>query len=135
MGQSGVWEASLTPLRVSRAASAVAAPLEAGTASSCPVGLRPQHRADHFLRTASTCADHFQGHDIRFCFEDAASRLRLYLREAELWEQAAAEVTPLAVIGPWNFQVGEATLQMAQDYSDLVHGRITGVVPVLSTQD
>lgn len=47
---------------------------------------------------------------------------------------SAAEVTPLAQIGPWNFQVGDATLQLAQDYSDLVHGRITGVVPVPSTQ-
>jgi branched-chain amino acid aminotransferase len=47
---------------------------------------------------------------------------------------SAAEVTPLAEIGPWNFQVGEATLQLAQDYSDLVHGRITGVEPVPSTQ-
>jgi len=47
---------------------------------------------------------------------------------------SAAEVTPLADIGPWNFQVGEATLQLAQDYSDLVHGRITGVQPVPSTQ-
>ena len=31
-------------------------------------------------------------------------------------------------------KVGEATLQLAQDYSDLVHGRITGVEPVPSTQ-
>ncbi len=47
---------------------------------------------------------------------------------------SAAEVTPLAEIGPWHFQVGPETLQMAQDYSDLVHGRITGVEPVPSTQ-
>ncbi len=38
---------------------------------------------------------------------------------------SAAEVTPLAEIGPWNFQVGELTLQMAQDYADLVNGRIS----------
>jgi branched-chain amino acid aminotransferase len=30
--------------------------------------------------------------------------------------------------------VGEATLQLAQDYSDLVHGCITGVEPAPSTQ-
>ncbi|MCU0891197.1 MAG: branched-chain amino acid aminotransferase [Sandarakinorhabdus sp.] len=47
---------------------------------------------------------------------------------------SAAEVTPLAEIGPWSFQVGETTLQLAQDYNDLVHGRITGVEPVPSTQ-
>ena len=47
---------------------------------------------------------------------------------------SAAEVTPLAEIGPWSFQVGEATLQLAQDYSDLVHGCITGVEPAPSTQ-
>jgi branched-chain amino acid aminotransferase len=47
---------------------------------------------------------------------------------------SAAEVTPLAEIGPWNFQVGDASLQLARDYADLVHGRITGVEPVASTQ-
>ncbi|MBU6164940.1 MAG: branched-chain amino acid aminotransferase [Alphaproteobacteria bacterium] len=47
---------------------------------------------------------------------------------------SAAEVTPLAEIGPWHFQVGAETLQLAQDYQDLVHGRITGVEPAPSTQ-
>lgn len=47
---------------------------------------------------------------------------------------SAAEVTPLAQIGPWGFQVGDATLQLARDYGDLVHGRISGVEPAASTQ-
>ena len=34
---------------------------------------------------------HFQGKDIRFCFEEAASQLRLNMREADPWERAAAE--------------------------------------------
>ncbi|MGF1549253.1 MAG: branched-chain amino acid aminotransferase [Sphingomonadaceae bacterium] len=37
---------------------------------------------------------------------------------------SAAEVTPVAEAGPWSFEVGELTLQLRQDYLDLVHSRI-----------
>jgi len=36
----------------------------------------------------------------------------------------AAEVTPVKSAGPWNFEVGELTLQLQKDYDDLVNGRI-----------
>jgi len=36
----------------------------------------------------------------------------------------AAEVTPVKSTGPWNFEVGELTLQLQKDYDDLVNGRI-----------
>jgi len=49
--------------------------------------------------------------------------------ELESFEQAfltgtAAEVTPIRSIGPWNFQVGDLSRQLAQDYDDLVNGRL-----------
>jgi branched-chain amino acid aminotransferase len=52
----------------------------------------------------------------------------IWPEELESFEQAfltgsAAEVTPLAEIGPWNFEVGALTRQLAADYSDLVNGR------------
>jgi len=37
---------------------------------------------------------------------------------------SAAEVTPVASAGPWNFEVGDLTLQLRKDYLDLVHRRI-----------
>jgi branched-chain amino acid aminotransferase len=37
---------------------------------------------------------------------------------------SAAEVTPVAEIGPWRFEVGELTLQLRRDYLDLVNGRL-----------
>ena len=37
----------------------------------------------------------------------------------------AAEVTPIASAGPWNFEVGELTLQLRSDYLDLVNRRLT----------
>jgi branched-chain amino acid aminotransferase len=54
----------------------------------------------------------------------------IWPEELEGFQQAfltgsAAEVTPLAEIGPWNFQVGDVTLALAQDYADLVNGRIS----------
>jgi branched-chain amino acid aminotransferase len=37
---------------------------------------------------------------------------------------SAAEVTPVGSVGPWTFEVGDLTLQLAKDYDDLVNGRI-----------
>jgi branched-chain amino acid aminotransferase len=37
---------------------------------------------------------------------------------------SAAEVTPVASAGPWNFQVGELTMQLRQDYLDLANRRL-----------
>jgi branched-chain amino acid aminotransferase len=53
----------------------------------------------------------------------------IWPEELETFQQAfltgsAAEVTPLAEIGPWRFEVGSLTRQLASDYSDLVNGRI-----------
>ena len=49
--------------------------------------------------------------------------------ELETFEQAfltgtAVEVTPIGSIGPWNFKVGDLTLQLAKDYDDLVNRRL-----------
>ena len=53
----------------------------------------------------------------------------IWPEELEGFEQAfltgtAAELTPIKSIGPWNFEVGETTLQLQRDYDDLVMGRI-----------
>ncbi len=53
----------------------------------------------------------------------------IWPEELETFEQAfltgsAAEVTPLAEIGPWRFEVGALTKQLARDYSDHVNGRL-----------
>jgi branched-chain amino acid aminotransferase len=50
--------------------------------------------------------------------------------ELESFEQAfltgtAAEVTPVGSIGPWTFEVGTLTRQLATDYDDLVNGRLS----------
>jgi len=37
---------------------------------------------------------------------------------------SAAEVSFVREAGPWNFEVGELSRQLAKDYDDLVHGRI-----------
>ncbi|GGE02117.1 branched chain amino acid aminotransferase [Polymorphobacter glacialis] len=52
----------------------------------------------------------------------------IWPEELETFQQAfltgsAAEVTPLAEIGPWRFEVGALTQQLAADYSDHVNGR------------
>ena len=49
--------------------------------------------------------------------------------ELESFEQmfltgSAAEVTPVGSVGPWSFEVGDLTRQLAKDYDDLVNGRI-----------
>lgn len=53
----------------------------------------------------------------------------IWPEELDSFEQAfltgsAAEVTPLAEIGPWRFEVGALTRQLATDYSDHVNGRL-----------
>ncbi|HWH17062.1 MAG TPA: branched-chain amino acid aminotransferase [Allosphingosinicella sp.] len=54
----------------------------------------------------------------------------IWPEELEGFEQmfltgSAAEVTPVASVGPWNFEVGDFTLQMRKDYLDLVNRRIS----------
>ena len=49
--------------------------------------------------------------------------------ELESFEQmfltgSAAEVTPVGSAGPWTFEVGDLTRQIAKDYDDLVNGRL-----------
>jgi branched-chain amino acid aminotransferase len=52
----------------------------------------------------------------------------IWPEELESFEQcfltgSAAEVTPVASIGPWNFEVGDLTLQLRKDYLDLAYRR------------
>jgi branched-chain amino acid aminotransferase len=54
----------------------------------------------------------------------------IWPEELESFEQffltgSAAEVTPVASAGPWNFEVGDLTLQLRKDYIDLVNRRIS----------
>jgi branched-chain amino acid aminotransferase len=56
----------------------------------------------------------------------------IWPEELESFEQffltgSAAEVTPVASAGPWNFEVGELTMQLRKDYLDLVNRRISNV--------
>ena len=53
----------------------------------------------------------------------------IWPEELEGFEQmfltgSAAEVTPVASAGPWNFEVGELTLGLRRDYLDLVNRRL-----------
>jgi branched-chain amino acid aminotransferase len=53
----------------------------------------------------------------------------IWPEELESFEQffltgSAAEVAPVQSAGPWNFEVGELTLQMRSDYLDLVNRRL-----------
>ncbi|MDQ3144657.1 MAG: branched-chain amino acid aminotransferase [Pseudomonadota bacterium] len=52
----------------------------------------------------------------------------IWPEELESFEQffltgSAAEVTSVQSAGPWNFEVGELSRQLARDYDDLVNGR------------
>ncbi|HEY0447087.1 MAG TPA: branched-chain amino acid aminotransferase [Allosphingosinicella sp.] len=52
----------------------------------------------------------------------------IWPEELEGFEQffltgSAAEVTPVASAGPWNFEVGELSMQLRRDYLDLVNRR------------
>jgi branched-chain amino acid aminotransferase len=63
---------------------------------------------------------------------DLARQRGLTVTERAIWPEdlesfqqcfltgSAAEVTPVAEIGPWSFEVGELTRQLARDYSQLV---------------
>ncbi len=53
----------------------------------------------------------------------------IWPEELESFEQcfltgSAAEVTPVASAGPWNFEVGDLSLQLRKDYLDLAHRRL-----------
>ena len=53
----------------------------------------------------------------------------IWPEELEGFEQcfltgSAAEVTPVAQVGPWNFEVGDLSLQLRKDYLDLAHRRL-----------
>jgi branched-chain amino acid aminotransferase len=68
---------------------------------------------------------------------DLARRRGVEVHEREIWPEelerfeqmfltgTAVEVTPVASVGVWNFEVGDLTRQLAKDYDDLVNGRIT----------
>ncbi|MDB5699455.1 MAG: branched-chain amino acid aminotransferase, partial [Alphaproteobacteria bacterium] len=54
----------------------------------------------------------------------------IWPEELEGFEQffltgSAAEVTPVAEAGPWNFEVGDLSMQLRKDYLDLAHRRIS----------
>ena len=53
----------------------------------------------------------------------------IWPEELETFEQmfvtgSAAEVTFVGSAGPWNFEVGEMSKQLARDYDDLVNQRV-----------
>ncbi|MDQ4088017.1 MAG: branched-chain amino acid aminotransferase [Pseudomonadota bacterium] len=70
---------------------------------------------------------------------DLARRRGIEVVERPIWPEeleefqqffltgTAAEVTPVASAGPWNFEVGELTLQLRKDYLDLVNRRLSNV--------
>jgi branched-chain amino acid aminotransferase len=68
---------------------------------------------------------------------DLARRRGIEVHERAIWPEelesfeqlfltgTAAEVTPVASVGPWNFEVGDLTLQLRKDYLDLVNCRLS----------
>src|SRR6476619_6649554 len=67
---------------------------------------------------------------------DLAERRGVAVKERPIWPEelesfeqmfltgTAVEVTPVKSAGPWNFEVGDVTRQLAKDYDDVVNGRI-----------
>jgi branched-chain amino acid aminotransferase len=67
---------------------------------------------------------------------DLAKRRGIEVIERTIWPEelegfeqffltgSAAEVTPVASAGPWNFEVGDLTMQLRKDYIDLANRRI-----------
>jgi branched-chain amino acid aminotransferase len=45
----------------------------------------------------------------------------------------AAEMTFVREVGPWNFEIGDLSRQLAKDYDDLVNGRIANAAPAAVT--
>jgi branched-chain amino acid aminotransferase len=72
----------------------------------------------------------------RRTIKDLAGRRGISVSERAIWPEelesfeqmfltgTAVEVTPVRSAGPWSFEVGDMTKQLAKDYDDLVHGRI-----------
>ncbi len=68
---------------------------------------------------------------------DLARRRGIAVHERAIWPEelesfeqffltgTAAEVTPVASAGSWNFEVGDLTLQLRKDYLDLVNRRLS----------
>lgn len=68
---------------------------------------------------------------------DIARRRGIVVHERAIWPEelegfeqlfltgTAAEVTPVASVGPWNFEVGDLTLQLRKDYLDLVNRQLS----------
>jgi branched-chain amino acid aminotransferase len=68
---------------------------------------------------------------------ELAGRRGIKVRERAIWPEelasfeqcfitgSAAEVSPVSCAGPWNFEVGDMTLQMRSDYLDLVNRRLS----------
>jgi len=67
---------------------------------------------------------------------DLAQRRGVKVNERAIWPEelesfeqmfltgTAVEVTPVQSVGPWTFEVGDLSRQLAKDYDDLVNGRI-----------
>ena len=67
---------------------------------------------------------------------DLAERRGITVNQREIWPEelenfeqmfltgTAVEITPVQSVGPWTFEVGEMSRQLAADYDDLVNGRI-----------
>jgi branched-chain amino acid aminotransferase len=68
---------------------------------------------------------------------DIARRRGIEVIEREIWPEelesfeqmvltgTAVEVTSVQSVGPWKFEVGDLSRQLAKDYDDLVNGRIS----------
>lgn len=68
---------------------------------------------------------------------DLARRRGIAVHEQTIWPDelesfqqmfltgSAAEITPVGSAGPWTFEVGDLSRQLASDYDDLVNGRLS----------